>query len=1619
MARKTIAPKSSKSTPKTAAKITLPSPSAKKLPTAPRLFLENMFANVLPDDLTMLTTVERQRIADSVWHFCQHRNPGQPKLRIFNPSPLADGWTVDHTVLEVINDDMPFLVDSITGALQKRGLTIHFILHPVMYCRRDKAGNLVDIMSKAEAIRKAETHNEALRAGSLIHIQFDHCLDNKFLKELETEILAVLADVRASVEAWPQMRQHLLNAMEEEPNEAGDKDLTQSYAETQDFLHWLDNNNFTYLGYRDIDLEQTDGKLLSIAIVPGSGLGVLRHPELRVFGGLRDVSAKNGPTLMSYARQKQKIFITKTNISSKVHRCVPMDAIFIRRFDQKGQVIGERLFVGLFTSQSYSQNPRHIPLLRQKIERLIERAKLDLAGHDGKSLVHILNNYPHDELFQMTDDELFRNALGILQLQERARVALFTRIDPFGRFITCLIYVPRDHYDSDLRMRFQKYLETSFGGKVQDWHVRIDDSMLARAFVSLNINSPALPDTNKIEADLREMCRNWSDRLRDNLAEAYGEATALALLRRYGNAFPDSYCDVTEPATALRDIHYLERCKSANGRIIVDLTLNKDNRLHLKLLQSGHAIALSEILPLIENTGMKIEYMGGPYEIKPHDSDASIFIHEFVGHSPGRSIAEFQHVKPAFEEAFERIWRGDIENDPFNALTLQAGLSGSEIILLRAFARYLRQLRIPYSHEMMAQTFVAHPLIAQKIVAFFLVRHNPELNGSREQRCKTIEQEILDALAHTNSLEEDRIIRRYLNLVQASLRTNFFQTDADGTPKTYVSIKFDSRAVDFMPLPKPLYEIFVYSPRVEAIHLRGGKIARGGIRWSDRREDFRNEILGLMKAQMVKNSVIVPVGSKGGFIVKRPPQEADKFQAEGIACYRIMMCGLLDITDNRKDNKIIPPTRVVRHDADDPYLVVAADKGTAKFSDIANSISQEYKFWLDDAFASGGSAGYDHKNMAITARGAWEAVKRHFRELGKDIQTTDFTCVGVGDMSGDVFGNGMLLSVHIRLIAAFDHRHIFCDPNPDSAISFAERQRLFKLPRSSWADYDSKKISKGGGVFARSEKSIRISPEMKKAYGITADTLTPSDLAQAILKADVELLYFGGIGTYIKATDETHEDVGDRSNEALRVDSKDIRAKVIGEGANLGMTQRGRIEYALKGGRLNTDAIDNSAGVDTSDHEVNIKILLRKLVDNKSLTLEARNKLLGSMTDNVAALVLRDNYLQTQALSVSEMRSAENLQLHVNAMHALEKSGLLNRAVEFLPNSNEIAEYKQQGRGLTRPELAVMLAYAKIWLYEKLLNSDLPDDPFTHSDLINYFPETLQKKFPNEITKHQLSREIIATVLTNSTVNRGGTNFVLAMVDQSGKDAASVTRAFLICREALSLRDLWYGIEALDNKVAAKVQIQMHAMIREALDQSALWFLSEIEMPKKLSPAIASYREGIEQLELWLSKNNFPGMERVRSVSSKLMAAGVPEKLAHTLAKLPILTTALDILRLAFETKIDIADAAEAFFGLEQRLSLDWLTEQTRALQTQTPWQREAAKTVLQDIRHVQRRLTEIIVKSSGLKKSTSPSQKLLSWLKDNATAIERYDMQINEWRSQGAVDIAILTLASRQLRTL
>jgi glutamate dehydrogenase len=1581
-----------------------PTPPTHKLPPAsppPQNFTDQFFANLLPDDLIALTA-DRKHLASSIWRFIQKRPKGTFNLRLFNPDRKKDGWSVDHTVLEFVGDDMPFIVDSIVGELVRRGLTVHLSLHPVMMVNRDKHGILTGLSG------------DGAEQESLIHVQFDRCLDAQILDAIEKDLRSILAEVRATVEDRSKMRQKSGEVIAEILSPSASLLPIDEIEEMKNFLNWLNSKNFTYLGYRSLSLVKKGAKA-GWAVDNGSGLGILRDDNARVFGDL--IEATSLPVEILHALEEQRlVVIVKTNTRSRVHRTVHMDAIFVQRFDAKNQLVGQHLFVGLFTSASYAQSTIDVPLLRQKIAAVVARANFDPAGHNGRSLMHILDRYPRDELFQIDTETLYKNTMSIVQLQDRARVALFLRKDVFGRFFTCLVYVPRERYDARVAGSIQTLLEEVLSGRVMDQNVRISTSPLARIFLTIMVPPDTkMPDCKVLEDYLRDLCRSWPDRLKESLIPIYGEAEALRLFQRYVNAFPRAYQNATHDELAAQDIVILESMLPERD-LHVDLSLSQnDHLLHLKLFKTASPIVLSDILPLIENMGLRVQHTGGPYEIVPVGAANKIYLHEFVCHAEKLDPKSFALIKPVFEEAFAKILIGEAENDLFNGLTLTCALPWRDVVVLRTFARYLHQLRIPYGHILMGKALLANAEITKKLIALFLARHDPDFKGDRKRKMADVTDEILADLAQVSVLEEDRILRRYLNLVQASLRTNHFQRRKDGSPKPYLAIKFDSRAIGYMPLPKPLLEIFVTSPKVEAVHLRGGKVARGGIRWSDRRDDFRNEILGLMKAQMVKNSVIVPVGSKGGFIVKNPSSDPETFRAEGVSCYQTLIRGLLDVTDNRVHDKIVPPERVVRHDGDDPYLVVAADKGTATFSDIANELAQEYGFWLDDAFASGGSAGYDHKQMGITARGAWESVKRHFRECGKDTQTTDFTCVGVGDMSGDVFGNAMLLSEHIRLLAAFDHRHIFCDPNPDAAVSYAERKRLFDLPRSNWKDYDARKMSKGGAIYARTDKTLKLTPEIKKTFGIAADTLTPPELIQILLRAKIDLLYFGGIGTYVKASAETDEAAKDRANDALRINASEIRANVVAEGANLGLTQKARIEYALRGGRLNTDAIDNSAGVSTSDHEVNIKILLSKIVRDGTLSVAARNKILAGMTDNVAALVLRDNYLQTEALSIAEAQASQKLPLDARAMRVLEKSGLLNRAIEYLPDEAEIAERQRLGKGLTRPESAILMAYTKIWLYEKLLVSDLVKDPFLHEDLLKYFPAALQKKYPELIPEHQLKSEIVATALTNDLVNRLGHAYVFEIAQRTGKAPTDVARAYLLARASFDLPSLWAEVESLDNQVPASVQTNMLLSINKTLVAIVTWFINQDDKTSDLGAIMARNREGVKHLMNWFAKN------ATTSGSAKaqqdLIAQGVPSNLAGRVAILPSLTLAADIAQLADKTGRTIEQAAGIFFGLEHRLGLDWLREHAEAMQgLDLPWQREAIAVVLEDIAALQRSLATKILKRAG---DQDKGTALEGWIAKKADLIEGYDSMLGEIRANAAPDLAMLTLIGKQLEAL
>jgi glutamate dehydrogenase len=1587
-------------------------------------FIRQFYANVPPDDLVGHSPDDLFGAAVSLWTFGARRQRGSAKVRVYNPRLDEHGWHSPHTVVEIVNDDMPFLVDSVTAALNRRELTVYLVIHPIVRTERDESGQLLGLAGDADA---AAGPGRVVASESFMQVWISEQTSADRLAEIRQGLEDVLADVRAAVEDWSAMRGRVAETLETlatTPPPLPEQEIEEATA----FLRWLDADHFTFLGYREYDF-LGEGEGATLAIREGSGLGILRDDRISIFDGLRNFD-KLPPEVRHFVRQSRLLMVTKSNRRATVHRPVHMDIIGVKKFDESGRIAGERLFVGLLTSTAYSRSPRDIPLLRRKVANVVERAGFAPSSHDGKALLHILETYPRDELFQISEDELLEIALGILHLQERQRIALFTRRDPFERFVSCLVYLPRDRYNTDLRLRIQDILARAYNGRMVDFFTHMGDDAQVRLHLIVKTTPGAIPDVDPadIERQLVEAGRSWADHLRDALIEAKGEERGLMALRRYGEAFPVSYQEEFSAHQAVFDIDRLEEAQ-ATGAMTMNLYRPVEapaNELRLKLYNAGELIPLSDMLPMLENMGLKI-VTELPYAVHPGGQERPFWIHDFIMTAPGGAEIDVGAVKDKFHEAYARVWSGEMEDDGFNRLVLCAGFDWRDVTVIRAYSRFLRQAGIPFSLAYMEETMANNAEIAKLLVQLFKILHDPADRKDVEQRAAAVTAEIEKGLDAVSSLDEDRILRRFLNLIRSTLRTNFFQKTADGQPKPYLALKLDSQAIDELPLPRPMVEIFVYSPRVEAVHLRGGKVARGGIRWSDRREDFRTEVLGLMKAQLVKNAVIVPVGSKGGFVVKRPPTVAgspggrEALMAEVVTCYQTMMRGLLDLTDNLVGGQVVPPADLVRHDDDDPYLVVAADKGTAGFSDIANGIAEEYGFWLGDAFASGGSAGYDHKKMGITARGAWESVKRHFRELGTDIQTQDFTVVGVGDMSGDVFGNGMLLSRHIRLVGAFNHLHIFVDPDPDPEASWQERKRLFDLPRSAWTDYDAKLISPGGGVFDRKAKAIPLTPEMRRCFGIETDraSLTPAELIRAMLRAPVDLLWMGGIGTYVKASTESHAEVGDRANDPLRVDGAELRCKVVGEGANLGFTQRGRIEYALRGGRINTDAIDNSGGVDCSDHEVNIKIALNEVMSAGDMTRKQRDRLLEAMTEEVASLVLRNNYLQGQAISVIKAQDWLLLDQQGRFMRALERAGKLNRALEFLPNDEDLAERLSARQGLTRPELAVLLAYAKIALYEELLPSDLPDDPQLVDDLMQYFPKPLRENFAEAITGHRLRREIIATAVTNSLVNRVGPTFVHAMKEKTGMPASDIARAYAITRGVFGLRRLWSEIQALDTRAPASAQIAMLVEINRVAERGTLWFLRTGMQPLDIAANIEACGAGIAELAGCLGE---VATETERETIAQRMAEyagdGVPEDLARRVASLHLLAPGLDIVRIAQEAKTSVPDVARTYFVVGDRFGFDWLRDAAASVgASDNHWQRMAVAAIVEDLYGHQKDLTLRVIESGN--GAPAGNGAIDAWVDQRGAAVHRMEALFADIRQAGVIDLPMLAVANRQLRSL
>ncbi|MGB0571170.1 MAG: NAD-glutamate dehydrogenase [Alphaproteobacteria bacterium] len=1586
-------------------------------------FVRTYYANVPPADIAEMDAETLFTAAESYLRFAQKRLPGEPLIRVFNPCQKDHGWDGSHTVIEIATEDMPFLVDSVTAELNYQGLTVHLVIHPIFQVTRTAAGKMKSCAARSE---------DGARAESFMHFEVNELIDARTLANLTGRLEQVLQDVSASVQDWQSMRGEVTGILEDLDAQST-KIAKAEVEETRAFIEWMLDDHFTFLGYREYDHVGSGAKQKLKA--QGSGLGLLRDANREIFENWAD-DAPLPDEVRSFIRQPHLVMVTKANQRATVHRRVHMDVVGVKKFDAAGKVTGERMIVGLFTSTAYSVSPTRIPLLRRKVATTMDAAGFPRSSHDSKALAHILETYPRDELLQIDETLLLEHALGILHLQERQRTALFVREDPFQRYITGLVFVPRDRYDTVLRENLAAILEETFDGSCVAFFPDFGtDSVLARILFVIKTGDriPAYR-AEDIEVALREATRSWEDRLRDALIGARGEEVGLVMYQRYGHAFTAAYRDRYGPDAAVTDIASIDA-----ARISENLQLNlyrpdgdEMQTVRLKLYHAKHALPLSDVIPMLENMGLKVigeepfavEYQYG-------DGTGAVWVHDFQMESRAGAEIDLTAVRDSFHEGFARVFDQTVADDGFNNLILGAGLEWREILVLRSYCKFLLQSRIAYSQSYMEETLANNPKLARIIVELFVARFDPAQAGTpaSERRVKKLRRDLATGLDAVSNLDEDRIIRRFANAVDVTLRTNFFTTDDDGEFKSYASFKIDSANVDDLPEPRPKKEIFVYSLRMEGCHLRGGDVARGGIRWSDRREDFRTEILGLQKAQMVKNSVIVPVGAKGGFVCKNLPAptgdpQADRqaTQEEVIACYSTLIWGLLDVTDNLVGGKIVPPATVVRYDEDDPYLVVAADKGTATFSDIANGISQDCGFWLGDAFASGGSVGYDHKKMGITAKGAWESVKRHFREIGHDTQSADFTAVGVGDMSGDVFGNGMLLSEHINLVAAFNHMHIFIDPNPDPAKSFAERKRLFELPRSSWTDYEKKLISKGGGIFERSAKSIKLTAEIKKLLGVTRDQMTPNELIRTILVAEIDLLWFGGIGTYIKATSESQADADDRSNDAVRVDAKTLRCKVIGEGANLGVTQLGRIEYARAGGRINTDFIDNSAGVDCSDHEVNIKIALDDVVSGGDMSLKQRNTLLEQMTDEVSDLVLNDNYLQTQAISQAERRAPELLESQWRVMRSLERRGLLDRPIENLPDDERMADLQSDGLGLTRPEYAVLFSHAKIALYGDLLPTDVPDDAYLVKDLARYFPRPLRKRFEAQVSRHRLRREIVATYVTNSLINRVGAAFVHDLTERSGASVDDVARAYIIARDVFDLRPLWRDIEALDLAVTAETQNEMAHELEELVERLTIWFLANARRPLDIADTIERYAPGIRELAKKLpdivATEDRQGIDRT---TARLSGEGVPKALAQQIASLDVLSAGGDVVRIARDSGVPVLDTGRIYFGLGARLGIDWVRHASKEITPESEWEKIAIDSIVGDSYRHQSALTNHVLDVAGGGKlgPKVAAGVIETWIGSRNGAVERTCHLLDDLRANESIDLAMLSVANGQLRNL
>ncbi|QQQ17440.1 NAD-glutamate dehydrogenase [Brevundimonas vitis] len=1577
-------------------------------------FLTQALEDYVADETPEIDGADLAAVLATAWKAGEGRAHGEAARISIGPLTGSGGRRAAYDLIQIIQDDRPFLVDSVMGELAERGVTARGMFHPVVEMGGGRTSVIVIVADPLSQERR---------------------------DELGEGLAATLADVGTSVSDHEAMNALMTRSIAQLRTSPPPIDAA-TVEETIAFLAWLNADHFVFLGARDYDYPRTgDGDYEAEAplSLSGEGLGVLRDPERTV------LRRANEPAVLTKSMKRQldlsePVTVAKANIRSRVHRRAYMDYVGVKRYGPDGRASGETRFVGLFTAEAYDRAAGEVPLVRRKVANALARAGKAAGSHNHKRLKNILENYPRDELFQISEDELLRIASGILHLYDRPRIRIFSRRDPFDRFVSVLTFIPRERFDASVRERIGRILARAWGGRLSAWYPQLSDAPLVRIHYIIGVTpgEHPCPDHAALEAEVAEAGRGWVERFESAVRAADIEETQVGpLSARWAEAFGAGYRDRYEAAEAVEDLTQFDRLNDSGlldgGEPVAVRAFRTRSdtplQFRFKLYRRGAAVPLSDVLPILADMGLKtLEEWG--HAVTPTGGQP-IHVHEFLLEDPRGADLNFADVKETFEAAVSAVWTGRTESDGFNRMVLELGVDWRQAALIRTLARYRQQTGLDPSQAVQEEALRDYPAVARAILSLFACKFDPvgPAQAEREAHAAELVEKINALLQEVKSLDHDRALRRLSLLVQAIKRTNFYQTGPDGEPKPHISIKIASRELDDLPLPKPYREIFVWAPHIEGVHLRFGPVARGGLRWSDRRDDFRTEVLGLVKAQQVKNAVIVPVGSKGGFYPKGLPAivrsggDRDAQQAEAIRAYKTFLSGLLDITDNlAADGSVIHPANVIAWEGDDPYLVVAADKGTATFSDIANGVSRDYGFWLDDAFASGGSVGYDHKVMGITARGAWEAVKRHFREAGKDIQTEPFTVVGVGDMSGDVFGNGMLLSKAIRLVAAFDHRDIFIDPNPDPATSWIERDRMFKLPRSSWADYDTRLISAGGGVFSRSAKSIQLSPEIKAALDISDDVLDPASLMKAILKAPAELLYLGGIGTYVKAPHESDLQVGDKANDAIRVDAGELRVKVVGEGANLGLTQAGRIAFAQAGGRINTDAIDNSAGVDSSDHEVNIKILTGTAIASGNLKAEDRDALLASMTDEVGLKVLVHNYDQTLAISLQEAEGPGGLDAQVRFMQALGARGKLDRKVEGLPDDTRLAEMRATGAALTRPELAVLTAYSKIELFDEIVASTAPDDPFFEETLVRYFPEPLAR-FQEDMKRHRLRREIVSTVMANEIVNMAGATFPDRLKQSAECDTAAMVVAFEAARRVFRLDEAWDAVSGLDLKITAEAQMALYGEIATVLRRQTSWLARRAaQQGTSVGGLIATYRPTADTLRQAggdvLSRFEQGRLEARVAAFTDL---GAPAELAATVALLRPMVATADIGDLAREAGWGAPEMARLYHQVGAAFDFDRLRAAAGQVPSLDHFDRLAVRRLIRDLMSEQMMLTRAVARATdasvGRDEATAEAA-VDAWIGPKQALVEGVRASVDEIEASGlGWTFAKLTIANSTIR--